>query len=267
MTSPFDMALAHRLLLAHLQAATSIATTFQNLPSFTPHPSDILPNPTLFAPQQSHNRPPPPPPITTPRRSRSPPPTAGKLHTRCKPEPSPSPSYTPTSPHQQSPTRHPPTTHSPPTPPPDPSKRLLPLPAATFSLHSSSTTPPPPPPPSPRQTIPAPTPSPPYPDNGGWEPSDDEKLASLKLNKRARPSWKQIAKTLNKTPFDCKTRWKTLQLLYTPQPLDNTDTKSPAAALIEPPATRDASTMTSQDIAPLNERTGTGNAADFHDTS
>ena len=36
MTSPLDTAFAHRLLLAHLQAATSIATTFQNLPPFTP---------------------------------------------------------------------------------------------------------------------------------------------------------------------------------------------------------------------------------------
>ena len=38
MASPLDTAFTHRLLLAHLQAATSIATTFQNLPLFTPQP-------------------------------------------------------------------------------------------------------------------------------------------------------------------------------------------------------------------------------------
>ena len=56
MTSPLDTAFAHRLLLAHLQAATSIATTFQNLPPFTPQP-----------PQQTHHplTTTPPSPLTT----------------------------------------------------------------------------------------------------------------------------------------------------------------------------------------------------------
>ena len=223
MTSPINIPLAHRLLLAHLQAATSIATTFQNLPLFTPHPlpTDIQPTPAPIP----HRRPTPPPPShSLSRRSRSPPRTTGLPHKQCKPELSPS--YTPTSTHHHSP---PPSPAKPLTSPTTPHRTTTwPLsphaPHPTYSLHSSSSTPPPPPPPLrlPLHPLPAPAPSPPYPDNGGWEPSDDEKLASLKLNKRARPSWKQIEKTLNKTPFDCKGRWQTLQILFAPQPPDGT---------------------------------------------
>ena len=57
MTSPLDIALAHRLLLAHLQAATSFATTFQNLPLFTPHPPppDILSTPPISHRRSHHH--------------------------------------------------------------------------------------------------------------------------------------------------------------------------------------------------------------------
>ena len=108
MTSPLDTAFAHRLLLAHLQAATSIATTFQNLPPFTPqlpqqahHPLTTTPP---SPPRPARHTPPPLQPQPSFSRSRSPPPAKGKPFMECKPEPSPS--HTPTSPHQFSPHRH-----------------------------------------------------------------------------------------------------------------------------------------------------------------
>ena len=292
MTSSLDTAFAHRLLLAHLQAATSIATTFQNLPLFTPQPLPPTHQPitTPIPCQRSSRRtppPPPPPPPPSPSRSRSPPPTTGKSHLRCKPEPSPS--YTPTSPHQHSPTHHndkttrPRSEHRHNT---NFQQQLTP-PITTFSISSTPTTPPLPLPlPPPLSPVPVPVPphppvppptaphnlsdSPPYPDNGGWEPSDDEKLASFKLNKRARPSWKYIAKALNKTPFDCKGRWQVLQILYTPQPPESpaTEAASPQKTSHKtettPPATRDASTMTTEDPAPSDKETAITNPVDSH---
>ena len=271
MTSPMDTAFAHRLLLAHLQAATSIATTFQNLPLFTPQP----PQPTHHqpittppsSPRPTRRTPPPPQPQTTQSRSRSPPLTTGKLFKECKPEPSPS--HTPTSPHQHSPHHHkseathhrlPQKNNTEPMPPHTP-------PITTISLTSSPNSPP--------QPVPTPQPvpstkpaqilteSPPYPDNGGWEPSEDEKLAAFKLNKRARPSWKYIAKALNKTPFDCKGRWQVLRILYTPQQPDSPEVepepssphKASHQAAASPPATKDASTMTTEPPAPSDKET------------
>ena len=281
MTSLLDTAFAHRLLLAHLQAATSIATTFQNLPLFTPQPLPPANQPisTPTSSKRSRRRTPPPPPPPTPPRSRSPPPNTGKSHLRCKPEPSPS--YTPTSPHQHSPAQHKDTktqqqqqtSHQNNT-----GFQQLTPPVTTISLNSSPSTPPlplptPPPPPTP---VPPPKPpqtlsdSPPYPDNGGWQPSEDEKLASFKLNKRARPSWKYIAKALNKTPFDCKGRWQVLQILYKPQPPESPEAEAAAPdhtshqAEATAPATRDASTMTTEASAPSDKATGTNNTLDTH---
>ena len=198
MTSPLDTAFAHRLLLAHLQAATSIATTFQNLPPFTPQPPQhahhqLTTTPPSFQ-RPTRRTPPPPQPQPSHSRSRSPPPTTGTLFRECKPEPSPS--HTPTSPHQFSPHHHKSkATHhhknntdlqKQPTPP-----------ITTISLTSSPNSPPqtspiPPIPPLPTPVPPAsPVPpskpaqiltgSPHYPDNGGWEPSEDEKLAAFNL--------------------------------------------------------------------------------------
>ena len=255
MTSPLDTEFAHRLLLAHLQAATSIATTFQNLPPFTPHPQPPPPaNQSISTPtstKRSRRRTPPPPPPPSPPRSRSPPPTTGKSHLGCKLEPSPS--YTPTTPHQHSPAQHKDTkTQQQETHQNNTGFQQLTPPVTTISLNSSPSTPPPPPPtPPPPSPLPPLKPqqalsdSPPYPDNGGWEPSDDEKLASFKLNKRARPSWKYIAKALNKTPFDCKGRWQVLQVLYTPQPPESPEAEAASPrhtthqAEAAAPATRD----------------------------
>ena len=285
MTSPMDTPFTHRLLLAHLHAATSIATTFQNLPLFTPQPLPPAHQPftTPTSSKRSSRRTPPPPPPPTPSRSRSPPHTTGQSHLRCKPEPSPS--STPTSPHQHSPTHHkdkttqPRLEHKNNT---DFQQQLTP-PITPISLNSSPTTPPQPfpPPPSPippPSPVPPPKPpqnltdSPPYLDNGGCEPSDDEKLAAFKLNKRARPSWKYIAKALNKTPFDCKGRWQVLQILYTPQPPESPETEAEAAsphktshqAEATPPATRDASTMTTEATAPSDKETENSNTLDSH---
>lgn len=204
MTSPLDLPMAHRLLLAHLQAATSITTPLQNLPQFNPttQPSPTHPMDPLSRPHNPTTPPTPPPPPFTICRSRSPHrPHAFSLtnqhhpshshHSHCKPEPSSSP--TPTV--------------SPPPSPPNPPQHMTTSPTTrrlsqqktqpAFSLHSSTssptqplalptniplTTPPPLPLPDGSRS-----PSPPYPDNGGWEPSDDEKLASLKLNKKAHP--------------------------------------------------------------------------------
>ena len=264
-----DTAFAHRLLLAHLQAATSIATTFQNLPLFTPQPPQHAHHQPITTPPSSprptRRTPPPPQPQPSHSRSRSPPPTTGKPFKECKPEPSPS--HTPTSPHQHSPHHHKPkATHhrlpqknnTEPMPPHTP-------PITTISLTSSPNSPP--------QPVPTPQPvpstkpaqilteSPPYPDNGGWEPSEDEKLAAFKLNKRARPSWKYIAKALNKTPFDCKGRWQVLRILYTPQQPDSPEAeassphKASHQAAASPPATKDASTMTTEPPAPSDKET------------
>ena len=279
MTSPMDTAFAHRLLLAHLQAATSIATTFQNLPLFTPQPPPLTHHQPITTPtssKRSSRRTPPPQPPPTLSRSRSPPHTTGQSLLRCKPEPSPS--HTPTSPHQHSPQHHkdkatrPRLEHKNNT---DFQQQLTP-PITTISLNSSPTSPPQPlpipplptpapptspvPPPKPSQIL---TDSPPYPDNGGWEPSDDEKLAAFKLNKRARPSWKYIAKALHKTPFDCKGRWQVLRILYTPQQPESPEAEAEAAsphktfhqAEATPPATRDASTMTTEAPAPSDKET------------
>ena len=270
MTSPMDTAFAHRLLLAHLQAATSIATTFQNLPLFTPQPPQHAHHQPITTPPSSprptRRTPPPPQPQPSHSRSRSPPPTTGKPFKECKPEPSPS--HTPTSPHQHSPHHHKPkATHhrlpqknnTEPMPPHTP-------PITTISLTSSPNSPP--------QPVPTPQPvpstkpaqilteSPPYPDNGGWEPSEDEKLAAFKLNKRARPSWKYIAKALNKTPFDCKGRWQVLRILYTPQQPDSPEVEPEASsphkashqAAASPPATKDASTMTYRTSGSIRQR-------------
>lgn len=225
MTSPIDFPLAHRLLLAHLQAATSIATTFQHLPHYT-------------TPTSSNN--------TTFSTSTATPPST---HQHCKPEPSPSHTPTPLHAPAQRPT--------PPNLPQAQPWQLSPQTARpAYSLHSSPNTPPPPPTPKqPLNRSNSHSPSPPYPDNGGWEPSDDEKLASLKLNKKARFSWKQIAKTLNKTEFDCKGRWKTVQILYTPQPLDATDPLPPSAAATLQPLTRDVATMTTTTHSPTDRAT------------
>ena len=278
MTSPMDTAFAHRLLLAHLQAATSIATTFQNLPLFTPQPPPPTHHQPITTPtsskRSSRRTPPPQPPPPLLSRSRSPPRTNNKSLLRCKPEPSPS--HTPTSPHQHSPHHH-----------KDKATQSRPQhknntdlqqqhtpPITTISLSSSPTSPPqplptPPLPTPPPPTSPAPKPkspqiltdSPPYPDNGGREPSEDEKLAAFKLNKRARPSWKYIAEALNKTPFDCKGRWQVLRILYTPQQPESPEAEAEAAsphktthqAEATPPATRDASTMTTEPPAPSDK--------------
>ena len=262
MTSPMDTAFAHRLLLAHLQAATSIATTFQNLPLFTPQPPQPTHQPitTPTSAKRSSRRTPPPQPPPTLSRSRSPPHTTGKSLLRCKPEPSPS--HTPTSPHQHSPQHHkdkatqPRLEHKNNA---DFQQQLTP-PLTTISLNSSPTSPPQPlpipplptpapptspvPPPKPPQIL---TDSPPYPDNGGWEPSDD--------------SWKYIAKALNKTPFDCKGRWQVLRILYTPQQPESPEAeaasphKTSHQAEATPPATRDASTMTTEAPAPSDKET------------
>ena len=162
MTSPLDTAFARRLLLAHLQAATSIATTFQNLPPFTPHPlppaHQRISTPTST--KRSRRRTPPPPPPPTPPRSRSPPPTTGKSHLGCKPEPSPS--YTPTSPHQHSPAQHKDTkTQQQQTHQNNTGFQQLTPPVTTISLNSSPSTPPPPPPPTPPPPSPLPPPKPP----------------------------------------------------------------------------------------------------------
>ena len=37
-------------------------------------------------------------------------------------------------------------------------------------------------------------------------------------NKKLRPSWTHVAKALNKPEFDCKGRWKTLQILLEHSP-------------------------------------------------
>ena len=77
-------------------------------------------------------------------------------------------------------------------------------------------------------------------------------FAAFKLNKRSRPSWKYIAKALNKTPFDCKGRWQVLRILYTPQQPDSPEAeessphKASQQAEATPPATKDASTMTTE---------------------
>ena len=278
MTSPLDTAFAHRLLLAHLQAATSIATTFQNLPPFTPQPPQHAHHPLTTTPPSSQRparrTPPPPQPQPSFSRSRSPPPTTGKPFMECKPEPSPS--HTPTSPHQFSPHHHKSKATHQHKNNTDLQKQPTP-PITTISLTSSPNSPPqtspvPPIPPLPTPVPPAsPVPpskpahiltdSPHYPDNGGWEPSEDEKLAAFKLNKRARPSWKYIAKALNKTPFDCKGRWQVLRILYTPQQPDSPEAeassphKASHQAAASPPATKDASTMTTEPPAPTDKET------------
>jgi len=78
-----DTAFAHRLLLAHLQAATSIATTFQNLPLFTPQPPQHAHHQPITTPPSSprptRRTPPPPQPQPSHSRSRSPPPPQANL--------------------------------------------------------------------------------------------------------------------------------------------------------------------------------------------
>ena len=90
----------------------------------------------------------------------------------------------------------------------------------------------------------------------GWEPSDDEKLVqSSNSTKKTRPNWKQIAKTLNKTEFDCKGCWETLQILFehSPSAPKSPTTAAPKSSSVSSAKnnTADAATMISiQDTPP-----------------